>query len=163
MGWQTGSAWFLALGVVACATSTVEPYDYEHDGDEMFGSSGITGGSGGGGSTGGTGSSSEIDGDWEGNCQVDLYGYAYDFGLELGVKTNDDGSLGGRGALLLYGYAYTGDLRGEEDGSAVDLRFDAMSSGYPITVTLEGERSGDEYSGACTVVGYTGKFRVERV
>lgn len=157
----------LAAGaiVVACSTGSLEPYPYEDDDDAgIYGGEGVAGDDGGGtGGATGDGSSGEADGDWAGICTIDLSGYTYEFGLELGVETEEDGSLGGIGALVLYGYAYTGPLTGELSGSDISLRFLSTGSGYGIDVELDGELDGDVMGGSCRVVGYPGSFKVSRV
>lgn len=150
--------------VVACSTGSLEPYPYEDDDDAgMYGGEGGAGEGGGGTGGGSTGEpSGDADGDWEGTCHIDLSGYTYEFGLELGIETEEDGSLGGIGALLLYGYAYTGPLTGTLSGSDISLRFMSSSSGYGIDVELDGELDDGTMGGSCRVVGYPGTFKVSR-
>ena len=156
----------LALCAVLLASACrepAEPYPYEDDDDDMYGAQGnVQGGAGDGGSTGVPSTTGPLGGDWTGNCQIDLYGYLYDFGVELGVEGSDEDEVVGRGALLLYGYAYTGDLSGSAGDDSAQVYWSAASSGYAIDVSLDGTISGDTFSGTCNVVGYNGEFSVTR-
>jgi len=157
---------FLALCTVIATGSCrepAEPYPYDDDDDDMYGAAGnVHGGAGDGGGTGTPSVTGSLGGDWTGNCQIDLSGYLYNFGVELGVEESDEDQVVGRGALLLYGYAYTGDLSGTAEDDSARVAWLATSSGYSISVELQGDISGDTFSGTCNVVGYNGDFSVTR-
>lgn len=94
-----------------------------------------------------------IEGAWEGNCQIAEYGYVLDIPTVLEVDEDSGGDIEGEGRVTFYGYNGSGDLEGSRDGEDVNLELDLTVAGYTITMKYVGEVDGDRMEGDCTWQG----------
>ena len=95
-----------------------------------------------------------MEGNWEGECDILYSGYQYRYDLDIDIDQDDGGDLSGSGELSVYGYKLDGDIDGTRNGTDVDMTFEIVNSGYFVDIEMDGIKDGDSIEGDCTIKVY---------
>ena len=115
-------------------------------------------------------SSHDTVGHWEGTCQIDSLGVAYDFEMDFDIDSDEKKEIEGVVWFdVTGGYAEPQefDLMGTRKGKDVAFSIDVDQDLVPVTFSVEAVIKGDTMDGDCVLgasgIGVRGELELDRI
>lgn len=96
---------------------------------------------------------SNVEGRWDGECEVSNGGQAIVWDVELDIDDDKGGELSGDGELSNGGYSYQGDLEGSRNKTDVNMTWEIESGGNLYEIELDGTVDKEDMTGDCEIRG----------